>query len=407
MPGTYRQPQVSFHAKLPNTMPVGDAFSLTNSVFLYSQKLKKFSPSQTGTALTESTDKLYQFESKQHLMGVVVSMVSKHSNGTLNLWRLQFQENSRYQSLVNVTHLSRVCGHRFRVSDISSHPILPFLLTNAINDTKTGQLSNNAKDFLNSVDSAGMERNESFFKNSNENRRELMQKMKRKKLKEKFQKGLIIWGVEPVGPLSISGGIYELARVDSSKENAFENIAWFPCFLPSFTLGMASSSPSTLFVSSDCSCITIFQAVFDARTLLHDLKQQKQNTQTDYRKGMSTSSSMFSVTTDIPFDNFNVISIQSSARPGCIIELDKLVDSNENWSKADLFHVYQEDLIRNVNRCTNLDANSKYQNITHQFNETYYLVLLEKIDSENGEPVEMVHMWKINVSSAPISFTEK
>ena len=196
MPGTYRQPQVSFHAKLPNTMPVGDAFSLTNSVFLYSQKLKKFSPSKTGTALTESTDKLYQFESKQHLMGVVVSMVSKHSNGTLNLWRLQFQENSRYQSLVNVTHLSRVCGHRFRVSDISSHPILPFLLTNAINDTKTVSNSH-TKDLLCIGDSvhaapAGIERNESFFKNPNENQRELMQKMKQKKLKEKFQKDLII-----------------------------------------------------------------------------------------------------------------------------------------------------------------------------------------------------------------------
>jgi hypothetical protein len=141
--------------------------------------------------------------------------------------------------------------------------------------------------------------------------------------------------------------------------------------------------------------------------------QQKQQTQNEYRKGMSTSSSIFSVTTDIPFDNFNVISIQSSARPGCIIELDKLVDSNENWSKADLFHVYQEDLVRNVNRsaasatAANMDSNIKYQNTTHQFNETYYLVLLEKIDSENGEPIEMLHMWKINVSSAPISFTEK
>ncbi len=50
-------------------------------------------------------------------------------------------------------------------------------------------------------------------------------------------KGIIVWGVEPVGPLNITGGIYELARVDSIKENAFENIAWFPCFLPSFTLG--------------------------------------------------------------------------------------------------------------------------------------------------------------------------
>lgn len=401
MPGTYRQPQVSFHAKLPNTMPVGDAFSLTNSVFLYSQKMKK-----NILKTIDSNEKLNQID--LYLMGVVVNMVSKHSNGTLNLWRLQFQESSKYQSLVNVTHLSRVCGHRFRVSDISSHPILPFLLTNSINDTKNNNDNVHTKDpNESSLEKSMIEKNESFFKsnNLNENQRDLIQKMKKRKLKEKFQKGLIIWGVEPVGPLSISGGIYELARVDSSKENAFENIAWFPCFLPSFTLGTASSSPSTLFVSSDCSCITIYQAVFDARTLLHDLKQKQKP---DYKKTISSSSSTFSITTDIPFDNFNVISIQSTARPGCIIELDKLVDSNENWSKADLFHVYQEDLIHNVKRNPIVKSNdSKYQNTTHQFNETYYLVLLEKNENENFELIEMVHMWKINVSSAPISFADK
>lgn len=411
MPGTYRQPQVSFHAKLPNTMPVGDAFSLTNSIFLFTQKIKKSNNKTTSG---------YDFAN------ILVNMVSKHSNGTLNQWRLQFQENTKFQSLVNVTHLSRVCGHRFRVSDISSHPILPFLLTNSINDTKSNSANitnnnNSNKDFepdSSLLEKSMIEKNENFFKNNtlNENQRDLLQKMKKRKLKEKFQKGLIIWGVEPVGPLSISGGIYELARVDSCKENAFENIAWFPCFLPSFTLGTASSSPSTLFVSSDSSCITIYQAVFDARTLLHDLKQKnmQQKGGIDYKKGVSTSSSMFSITTDIPYDNFNVISIQSTARPGCIIELDKLVDSNENWSKADLFHVYQEDLIKNLNKTTTTTAgggvgskSNKYQNTTHQFNETYYLVLLEKNENENFELVELVHMWKINVSSAPVSFSER
>jgi DmX-like protein len=372
MPGTYRQPQVSFHAKLPNTMPVGDAFSLTNSIFLFTQKIKKSNNKTTSG---------YDFAN------ILVNMVSKHSNGTLNQWRLQFQENTKFQSLVNVTHLSRVCGHRFRVSDISSHPILPFLLTNSINDTKSNSVNitnnnnNSNKDFepdSSLLEKSMIEKNENFFKNNtlNENQRDLLQKMKKRKLKEKFQKGLIIWGVEPVGPLSISGGIYELARVDSCKENAFENIAWFPCFLPSFTLGTASSSPSTLFVSSDSSCITIYQAVFDARTLLHDLKQKnmQQKGGIDYKKGVSTSSSMFSITTDIPYDNFNVISIQSTARPGCIIELDKLVDSNENWSKADLFHVYQEDLIKNLNKTTTTTAgggvgskSNKYQNTTDNY----------------------------------------
>jgi hypothetical protein len=156
---------------------------------------------------------------------------------------------------------------------------------------------------------------------------------------------MIIWGVEPVGPLSKSGGIYELARVDSSAKDAYENIAWFPCFLPSTTLGNLSSSPSTLFASTDYSSITVYQAVFDARTLLQDLQSLDHSTNfKTVRNNIQTmhTPSSSSNTTDIPYDQFNVVSIQSTARPGCIIKLDKLVDSNGGWSKADLFHVYQE-----------------------------------------------------------------
>ena len=149
-------------------------------------------------------------------------MVSKHNNGTLNLWRLQFQENSQYQSLINITHLSRTSGHRFRVSDISSHPILPFLLSNSINEPEE-------EDFSNQQNESG-----NFYYADNANNKSITEP---DKSQNPFLNGIIIWGVKPVGPLNITGGIYELARIDSMTENAFENIAWFPCFLPSFTLG--------------------------------------------------------------------------------------------------------------------------------------------------------------------------
>lgn len=378
LPGNFRQAQVSFHAKLPNSIPVGDAMSLTNSVFLYTEPIKidedeinkdDNNNNSTLSNRSESNDDLNNTSSSNNnylFIPGVVYMVSKHNNGTLNLWRLQFQENSKYQSLVNVSHIFRTCGHRFRVSDITSHPILPFLLTNSINDLHPNELHNNGND-------------------------------RGKELLETFQKGLIIWGVEPVGPLSKSGGIYELARVDSSKENAFENIAWFPCFLPSTTLGNLSSSPSTLFASTDSTCITIYQAVFDARTLLHDLQNQ------DCTKSAKSTTSN-SNTTDIPFDCFNVVSIQSTARPGCIIDLEKLADSNGNWIKADLFHVYQECLVTKPNL-----ANNKLQSTKiNQFNETYFLVLLEKRRNQlNQKMIETIHMWKITITSAPVLFADE
>lgn len=214
---------------------------------------------------------------------------------------------------------------------------------------------------------------------------------------QRAHKSLIIWGVEPIGPLSKSGGIYELARIDSPKRNAFENIAWFPCFLPSFTLGNSSSSPSTLFASTDADQITIYQAVFDARTLLHDLLTQKASSPQHHAHTPAAvhspqaadtfkvpNSISFSSTKEIPFDSFNVVSIQSTARPGCIIELEHLPDSDDSgWTKADLFHIYQEGfLVRSAASSTGPNhvfqpTESNEARFT-QFNETFYLILLEK-----------------------------
>jgi hypothetical protein len=147
MPNSYRQAQVSFHAKLPNTIPIGDAVSLTNSVYLYTDTdpiRNRNNPNRRATKKATTSDNNETINNnntnnnnndnndQQPLFAAgVVHMVSKHNNGTLNLWKLQFQEQSKYQSLVNISHLYRVCGHRFKVGHIMSHPILPFLLTNS------------------------------------------------------------------------------------------------------------------------------------------------------------------------------------------------------------------------------------------------------------------------------------
>jgi E3 ubiquitin-protein ligase DOA10 len=233
--------------------------------------------------MKQMLEKSYYDQNYSFLPGVV-NMVSKHKNGTVNLWHLQFQEHSKYQSLIYISHLSRIFGHRWRVNSIFSHPILPFLLSNSIDDDQninsnhtketlpadalssssiasTIQSSSSQSSTVNSSYNIPYSTSSNFpiiedsnqfdpFKNANS-------KTKRDDLIDQessdiissamtttgvdtdnlIQKGLIIWGVEPVGPLTKSGGIYELARIDTVKENAFENIAWFPCFLPNSTLG--------------------------------------------------------------------------------------------------------------------------------------------------------------------------
>ena len=65
----------------------------------------------------------------QHKSAATVSLITKHNNGTLNMWNVMFADKSRFTSLLNISHKSRASGHRFRVNDINCHPVLPLLLT--------------------------------------------------------------------------------------------------------------------------------------------------------------------------------------------------------------------------------------------------------------------------------------
>lgn len=59
----------------------------------------------------------------------LVSLVTKHDNGTLNLWQITFADKSKFSQVLSIGHKSRASGHRFRVNDITCHPVLPLLLT--------------------------------------------------------------------------------------------------------------------------------------------------------------------------------------------------------------------------------------------------------------------------------------
>ena len=85
-----------------------------------------FSASKSPPA---SPDKKKAKKSNKYKPSINVAMISKHNNGTLNLWDVMFAEKSRFTSLLNISHKSRASGHRFRVNDINCHPVLPLLLT--------------------------------------------------------------------------------------------------------------------------------------------------------------------------------------------------------------------------------------------------------------------------------------
>lgn len=72
---------------------------------------------------------MLQKQEEQKETSPVVSLVTKHDNGTLNLWQLTFADKSKFSQVLSIGHKSRASGHRFRVNHITCHPVLPLLLT--------------------------------------------------------------------------------------------------------------------------------------------------------------------------------------------------------------------------------------------------------------------------------------
>ena len=172
-------------------------------------------------------------------------MVTKHTNGTLNLWQLTFADKSKFSQVLSIGHASRASGHRFRVNDITCHPVLPLLLTTS---------HHNIPEVPNPKANAQSSPNPKFTADQ-------LRRGKDVCVPSGFCSELILWRVDAVGPLSQSGGVSELARINSPEISAFSNVAWIPTLLPSTTLGNLSNSPSACFVASDGESLRVYQAV--------------------------------------------------------------------------------------------------------------------------------------------------
>ncbi|XP_054286224.1 dmX-like protein 2 isoform X3 [Macrosteles quadrilineatus] len=433
-PGSFRQAQVSFSTRIPTAFPLGDAMTMSNNVCLYhtsccllqlvfrdvvktaaATKSPPNGPLSTGgneeagtTPLpsvveedgdaegeegttpgggegsrdgppscggsTEAAHTLHDLLSAPP--SPTLSMVTKHSNGTLNLWQLTFADKTKFTQVLSIGHASRASGHRFRVNDITCHPVLPLLLT-----TSHHNLPEDAP--IQSPSSLDPTAPTGFCSE------------------------LILWRVDAVGPLSKSGGVSELARINSPEMSAFSNVAWIPTLLPSTTLGNLSNSPSACFVASDGESLRVYQAVIDARTLLAEVS-------TSERRSRMMGSTM-SLSTDLSsedgakhislHDRIKIVSQQSTARPGCVIQLDAIADATHDWQNTQFLHVFQEQLITGESMGLagtpggiSLTEGSHGAIVdlqqTKEFEEPFYLVVLERTTQGTT-----VHTWRIVISS--------
>ncbi|XP_053557561.1 dmX-like protein 1 isoform X2 [Bombina bombina] len=385
-PGMFRQVQVSFSCRIPVAFPTGDASSLCRSIVMYAstknvdlaiQQGKQKPPGMgrsTSMLISAGQNKLSN-SLKLSIFTPNVLMISKHADGSLNQWQVSFAEESAFSTVLSISHKSRYCGHRFHLNDLACHSVLPLLLTTSHhNSLRTPEMNDNRM-------SNGVSESEDCS---------VKDETKNTTLEEcqdpnAVYSELILWRVDPVGPLSFSGGVSELARINSLHVSAFSNVAWLPTLIPSHCLGTYCNSPSACFVASDGENLRLYQAVIDAKKLLCELSNP------DISKYVGTV--------------FNITSQQSTARPGCIIELDAITDLHGR--KTQLLHAFQEDFIMGNLKNTAVSGSSETQSDSENsqtgFSEKFYLVVIECTKDKRS----ILRMWNLHLKSVPVCMEEK
>ncbi|XP_009468418.1 PREDICTED: dmX-like protein 2 isoform X3 [Nipponia nippon] len=385
-PGIFRQVQVSFSSRIPVAFPSGDASSLSKNIMMYAcpvfvkdnsnavhQKTMDF-PDKT---LANKGPSFAQDSANVNIISPIVMMISKHIDGSLNQWAVTFADKSAFTTVLTVSHKFRYCGHRFHLNDLACHSVLPLLLTSSHHNALLTPESDS------SWDSDRVNRIMDPIKHVKGSSRQQLKNAATRTFHDPnaIYSELILWRVDPIGPLSYTGGVSELARINSLHTSAFSNVAWLPTLIPSYCLGTYCNSASACFVASDGKNLRLYQAVVDARKLLDELSDPE-------------SSKLIG-------EVFNIVSQQSTARPGCIIELDAI--TNKCGSNTQLLHVFQEDFILGY-KPHKEDVEGKETEIFFQpsqgyrpppFSEKFYLVVIEK--DSNG--CSVLQMWHLHLKS--------
>nr|CAB3238400.1 dmX-like protein 1 [Phallusia mammillata] len=319
--GKICQPQVCFSSRIPLAFSSGDAATLCPRMILF----VNYTTEQNilhSTSYMSFQSKTTAQELQSRTIFSSVQLLSKHHDGSLNLWQITFTDTSDFASITSISHSARFCGHCFHLSGILSHPLLPLMVTTASHQTSTC---------------------------------------------EPKQSELILWRMDPIGPLSYSGGLSELARVGCKKDHLFNNVAWFPVLFPSWCLGIENNSPSTALIALSENKLQVYQVVVDASKILTDILSPM-----------------------TPVESFDVlqqslVSQQSSAHPGCLLHLSMSKDLDRPWGKI----VFLETFPSNI-----METGSKESHMSMKFHKPYFVVMLEQSDDK-----AWLHTWSITFSA--------
>ncbi|VDK53128.1 unnamed protein product [Gongylonema pulchrum] len=209
---------------------------------------------------------------------------------------------------------------------------------------------------------------------------------------------LILWKIKPVGPLCKCGGIRELARITSNSSDSFTAVTWLPAILPSTSLGLLFTSPSSCFVANCSGHLNIYQAVVDAADFLAEMHNSRTPNAVPSTESRSSSSStaeekiyLGSCSRPCLKGSYKVVSAQSSSKPGCILLLSRIVDAALGTNSVLLLHVFSERLLVSAEESQDIASSG----IAVSDRTGYYLVLFEK----NKEHFTRLRMWLISLAA--------
>lgn len=184
-------------------------------------------------ALENRRTSFAQDSANMNIISPIVMMISKHIDGSLNQWAVTFADKSAFTTVLTVSHKFRYCGHRFHLNDLACHSVLPLLLTSSHHNALLTPESDS------SWDSERINRIMDPIKHVKGSPRQQLKNAATRTFHDPnaIYSELILWRVDPIGPLSYTGGVSELARINSLHTSAFSNVAWLPTLIPSYCLG--------------------------------------------------------------------------------------------------------------------------------------------------------------------------
>uniref|UniRef100_A0A1I7WD60 WD_REPEATS_REGION domain-containing protein n=1 Tax=Heterorhabditis bacteriophora TaxID=37862 RepID=A0A1I7WD60_HETBA len=315
MDDLHRQPVVSFTSRFPAAFPITDASSLHPTLNTFNPH----EPIYVDVLRREGDGKDIDFSVNDRILerriSNTINVLTNHENGSLNLWHMAVDENSNFSTILNITHISRMCGHRFQINQIVAHPVLPLLLTSS--QFRSGEDLDLLPGALSEV---------------------------------------ILWKIAPVGPLCKSGGVKELARVASPSRHGFDCLGWIPAILPRLL-----------------STREVFCQKYTMQTVKKPILKKSIRSLTPPRKLLSPGL----------LQQFRVVSTQSTAKPGCVLEVGQILDAITPNTKLLLLHVFNERLVLAADDTESEDVQSRMGTVIDRsksavFNDRYFVVMVEK-----------------------------